>query len=552
MLKDPVTRRQCLKGLAAGAALTWPLARPRAGLAQSRPAAESAARATATVLLKEPIRNAGGQPAVIEPTVHGHFVEHLGGVVYDGIWVGPDSKIPNTGGIRTALVESLRRIRPPVIRYPGGCFADVYHWRDGIGPRESRPRRFGRWGDVSETNQFGTHEFMHFCRLVGAEPYLAANVGTGTPQEFQEWVEYCNAPADDPRVGTTLGAERARREVELHGGKPDPFRVRYWGVGNESWDCGGRFTPEDYCTEYRRFSTWLPGYGVPLFPIAAGPNGNDVRWTQRFFKKWVDYARAPISAWAPHYYCGTAGTSTRFTVAQWYELLAKASFIETIVTDQWTALAEFDPGHAVRLAVDEWGCWHPADPSLPPSHTFAQVSTMRDALVAALTLDTFHRHADKVCMSNVAQLVNCLHSLYMTHEDQLIETTNYHVFDMYQPHKGGTATSVRIDAPSIPLEGRPALPRVAGSASVRDGVATLTLVHAHASEPIELVVKWQSGAAGEAQGVVLAHERLNAANTPASPREVTPRPLAVREQAEGVLLHLPPACVVRLQSSVSA
>lgn len=519
-------------------------------MSQTRPAAESTLRAGVTLLLDEPVRHASGQAAIVEPNVHGHFVEHLGGVVYDGIWVGTESRIANTGGIRTALIESLKRLRPPIIRYPGGCFADAYHWRDGIGPRGARPRRFGRWGDVSDSNQFGTHEFMHFCRLVGAEPYLAANVGTGTPEEFQHWVEYCNAPAADPRVGTTLGAERAKQEVELYGRSPDPFRVRYWGVGNESWDCGGRFTPEDYCTAYRRFSTWLPGYGVPLAPIACGPNGNDVKWTRRFMAKWADGAKAPITAWAPHYYCGTAGTATQFSVDQWYELLERAALMESLVVDQWGALGEFDPSRSIRLAVDEWGCWHPPDPKLPVEFMFAQISTMRDALVAALTLDIFHRHAEKVLMSNVAQLVNCLHSLYMTRGEQVVETTNYHVYDLYAAHKGATAVGLRVDAPSIGYSrgGQPGrLFRVHGSASVREKTATLTLVHTHASEPIDVSVQIRGGAAREASGLTLAHAQLNAANTFENPKEVAPRPLQASVGPSGVMVQLPPASVTRVQ-----
>ena len=225
----------------------------------------------------------------IKPALYGQFAEHLGGVIYDGIWVGPDSKVPNIGGIRRALVEHVRRLGRVVVRWPGGCFADAYHWRDGIGPRAKRPRRFGRWREETESNQFGTHEFLRFCRLCDVEPYVAANVGTGSAEEFQRWVEYCNAPPGK----TTLADERVAN------GDREPFRVRYWGVGNESWGCGGKFTPEDYCTQYRKFTEWVPDYGVHPYLIASGPNGNDLNWTRRFFQKWKDYARAPSAGGRP-------------------------------------------------------------------------------------------------------------------------------------------------------------------------------------------------------------------------------------------------------------
>ena len=269
-----VTRREVLKQ-AVHAVSASAMAGITGSLVTRARAAEPKTEMTVEVLTNETI-------GTIKPALYGHFTEHIGGVIYDGIWVGPDSKIPNIDGIRRALVEHVRRLGKTVIRWPGGCFADRYDWRDGIGPRKARPRRFGRWQEDTESNAFGTHEFLRFCRLCEAEPYLAANVGSGSVEQFQRWVEYCNAPAGR----TTLADERVAN------GDREPFAVRYWGVGNESWGCGGKFTPEDYCTEYRKFTEWVPGYGVQPYFIAAGPNGNDVDWTQRFFKKWSDYARA--------------------------------------------------------------------------------------------------------------------------------------------------------------------------------------------------------------------------------------------------------------------
>jgi alpha-N-arabinofuranosidase len=501
-----------------------------------------------TVLLDEPI-------ATIRPELYSQFAEHIGGVIYDGIWVGPQSRVANIDGIRQQVVEHVRHLGPVAIRWPGGCFADKYHWRDGIGAREKRPRRYGRWRDETEPNQFGTHEFLHFCRICGAEPYLAANVGTGSPEEFQEWVEYCNAPA----AATTLADERAAN------GQREPFRVRYWGVGNESWGCGGKFTPEDYCREYRKFTEWLPGYGVALYLIAAGPNSNDLDWTRRFFARWVDGQRAPIQGWAPHYYCGTTGHALNFTQDQWYEQLFKANRMEALIKDQWSAVGEFDRNHKVKLVIDEWGAWHPSGTEINPRHLYEQMSTLRDALVAALTLDTFNRHAEKIDMANIAQLVNNLQSLFLADGDKFVAMPNYHVYSMYRPHQAGKAVRLIVEADDVSFyvggqhdrrQGQ--LFRVAGSASRRDPKrATLTLVHTHASDPAQVMIRLKGGLIDHVQWTVLTHDRLNAHNTFDEPDTVVPRPrdaaVTARDGAPGrgqraeLACVLPPASVNRFE-----
>jgi alpha-N-arabinofuranosidase len=475
----------------------------------------------------------------IKPTIYSHFAEHIGGVIYDGIWVGPDSKVPNTDGIRRSLVEHVRRLGRTAVRWPGGCFADKYHWRDGIGPRERRPRRFGRWQDVTEPNSFGTHEFLRFCRLCGAEPYLAANVGTGSAEEFQSWVEYCNAPAGSTSLADERGANGDRA----------PFGVRFWGVGNESWGCGGKFTPEDYCREYRRFTEWVPSYGVPLYLVAAGPDGNNLEWTRRFFKKWTDFARAPIQGWAPHYYCGTTGHALQFSQDQWYEQLDKANRMERLVLDQWAALGEFDREHKIKLIVDEWGSWHPAGTEINRRHLFEQMGCLRDALVAALTLDTFNRHADKVDMANIAQLVNNLHSLFLADGDRFVATPTFHVYEMYKPHHGAKAVRIDVQVPEVSFRGggqEKKLFRVAGAASVKGRDLTVTLVHTHAREPVEVTVRLQGGSAGAVRQTVLTHEKLNAHNTFDAPREVEPKAAAAEGHGPAVRCVLPPASVNRL------
>ena len=485
-----------------------------------------------TVLLDEPI-------GTIRPAIYSQFAEHIGGVIYDGIWVGPDSKIANIDGIRRTLVEHVRQLGPVVVRWPGGCFADNYHWRDGIGPRPARPRRFGRWREETETNQFGTHEFMRFCRLCNVEPYFAANVGTGSPEEFQEWVEYCNAPAGS----TTLADDRVKN------GQREPFGIRYWGVGNESWGCGGKFIPEDYCREYRRFTEWVPQYGVPLYLIAAGPNGNDTGWTKRFFARWADGARAPIQGWAPHYYCGTTGHALKFTTDQWYEQLHKANHMETLINDQWSALAESDPGHKIKLIIDEWGSWHPEGTEINKRHLYEQMGTLRDALVAALSLDTFNRHADKVDMANVAQLINNLHSLFLADGDRFVATPNFHVYTMYRPHQSGKSVRIAVEAPDVTFKagGREQkIFRVAGSASLggpKD--ATLTVVHTHSTEPAEVLIRLRGGSAIQVRQTVLTHTELNAHNTFEQPRTLVPKTTEIAARGTELKCVLAPASVNR-------
>jgi len=479
----------------------------------------------------------------IDPNLYGHFAEHLGACIYEGVWVGEDSPIPNTGGIRNDVAAALRRIRPPVIRWPGGCFADDYHWQDGVGPREGRPRRINiHWGQVVETNAFGTNEFVRFCRMVGAEPYICGNVGSGTPQEMRDWVEYCNYPG-----GTTLTDLRAAT------GDPEPLRVGYWGVGNENWGCGGSFTPEDYGTEYRRFATFLRNLGdTPAFLIACGPSGNDPEWTRRFFTKLRgDYGSGPpIHGYAAHYYCGTAGTATEYTEAQWYELLHRAGQMEPLIVQQRAAMDALDPARAIGLIVDEWGTWHPAAPGRNPAFLWQQ-NTLRDALVAALTLDIFNRHADKVVMANIAQTINVLQAMILTDGDSMLTTPTGYVYDLYQKHQGGISVRALFDAPEVSFEGG-RLFGLAGSASMKEGVLTITVVNPRVDDPVEAnVVLYGAGRIAEVHEVVLTHEDIRAHNTFERPQEVIPgAPRSVSASGMAFVYRFAPASVTRLDVTV--
>ena len=452
--------------------------------------------------------------ALIRPELYGHFAEHLGGCIDEGIWVGENSPIPNFGGIRSDVLEALRLLHPPVLRWPGGCFADDYHWEDGVGPRPNRPRRVNLWwGQDIETNGFGTHEFIQVCRYLGAEPYIGGNVGTGSPRELREWVEYCNFSGD-----STLARLRATN------GSPVPFGVRYWGIGNEAWGCGGIFCPEDYAAEYKRYATFVREFsGTRPFLIACGPDGNDANWTTRFFEKLGRFPQ--IAGYAAHYYCGTAGPSaTEFDLNQWYELLEKATRMEKLVLEQRALLDRFDPQRKIGLIIDEWGTWHLATPGRNPAHLWQQ-NTLRDALVAAITLDVFNRHADKLVMANIAQTVNVLQAMVLTQGEKMITTPTYHVFELYRTHQGGRSLRTSFEAPAISFaagDEKRQMVGLSGSASLKGDLLTLSVVNAHASLPAEATLDLQGSRLSEATLSTLTHSHLNAHNTFEQPNALRP------------------------------
>ena len=488
------------------------------------------------VRLDEPI-------ATIRPELYGHFAEHLGGCIDGGLWVGADSQIPNYDGLRADAIEALRRLRVPVLRWPGGCFADDYHWRDGVGPRRERPRTVNLWwGQTVENNHFGTHEFVNLCRFLGAKPYIAGNVGSGTPAEMRQWVEYCNFAGD-----STLARLRAAN------GSPAPFGVRYWGVGNENWACGGSMCPEDYAGLYRRFATYLRDFsGTELFLVACGPDGNDLEWTRRFFTKLNLGPRfGRIHGFAAHYYCGTAGPSaTEYDVDQWYELLEKAAQVERLIDQQRALMDEFDPGRRVGLVLDEWGTWHFPTPGRNPAFLWQQ-STLRDALVAAITLDTFNRHAEKLVMANVAQVANVLQAMILTRDADLVLTPTYHVFDMYSHHQGGKSVRADFEAPPVNFavgEERRTLAGLSGSASVSGDVLTVSVVNPHATLPLEAAIDLGGASAPRAATVrVLTHDDLTAHNKFDEPETLVPRERAIDVSGEWVYI-CPPASVSVIQT----
>ncbi|MDE3105058.1 MAG: alpha-L-arabinofuranosidase [Acidobacteriota bacterium] len=515
----------------------------------------------------------------ISPEIYSHFIEHLGGVIYDGVWVGPNSRIPNQNGIRTAFLDAMRAVQAPLLRWPGGCFADSYDWRDGLGGASSRPARTAFWGQ-QETNQYGLHEFMHTCRAIGCKPYLAANLRTLPARDFYQEVEYCNAPAGPvpshsaaPAVPNALATQRAAN------GDPAPFNVDLWGVGNESWGCGGNLSPEEYAAMYRRFTAWVPTYGSPLRLVAVGPNGDDASWTRRLFEALHD-GPDDHRMWglSVHYY--TSGSPTKFAAGdalqygagEYYDLLTRGALMEKVVTDHWQAMGSVathpnSGKNAVKLVVDEWGAWYGKGTELGEGYNLSQQSTMRDALLTGITLDIFQRHADKVAVANVAQAINCIHSLMLAQEEKFTVTPTFHVFKMYLPHRGAQAVRAEFTAGSIenPLAATAAgdsysgsadavrsLAGLSGSASLAPGSngkrLTLTVVNPHLDRAMTTAIALRGAIITGATGTVLASADVHDHNDFAHPDAVHPVQAKVSQPVAGRLVHsFPAASVTTLQ-----
>ncbi|MFZ0432227.1 MAG: alpha-L-arabinofuranosidase C-terminal domain-containing protein [Candidatus Acidiferrales bacterium] len=511
----------------------------------------------------------GESLGTISPNIYGHFTENLSGVIYDGIWVGKDSPVPNEDGIRKELVTEMRKIKPPVVRFPGGCFADSYDWRDGVGPSDKRPRRTNFWADSEDPaapashrfdpNQFGTNEFAHFCSLIGSQPYLAANVRSLPAEEFYRWVEYCNSPAGS----TTLADTRAAA------GYPQPFNVRFWGVGNEAWGCGGNFTPQEYAAEFRRYTTWVPRYGQTLSFIGSGPNVDDWQWTRGFFEELLRKGPEQLQSvygWALHHYAWNLsrgrtqdwvqakGDALKFDTVDWYELLREGDRMQSLIDGHWQIMGEFDREHSVKLVVDEWGPWYRPGSEATPGDQLEQMPTMRDAVFSAMTLDIFNRNPEKVAMANCAQLINCLNSLYLAHGDKFCVTPVGHIFEMYAAHQGGQGVRTVFTAPSVlyDRDGHTAsFWGLNGSASLHDKTLVLTLVNPHVSETRETRITIHGGKAGSAAATILASADIHAHNTFEQKDAVAPRAQTIATQDGGLTFECPPASVTKLVLELS-
>jgi alpha-N-arabinofuranosidase len=447
--------------------------------------------------------------------IYGHFAEHLGRCIYEGFWVGEDSTIPNTTGIRNDIVEALRRIHIPNLRWPGGCFADEYHWQDGVGPRAKRKRTINtHWGGVIENNHFGTHEFLHLCELLGCEPYIAGNVGSGTPLEMQEWMEYMTSD------GSSSMADQRRKN-----GREEPWQVRYFGIGNENWGCGGNMTPEYYADLYRRFQTYVRDYGDnQVYKVACGAHDFDYDWTEVLMREACRY----MDGLSLHYYTvpGTwadKGAATEFDEADWFITLKKASAMDAILTKHAEIMDRHDPDRRVGLIVDEWGVWHNVEPDTNPGFLYQQ-NTLRDALVAGITLNILNQHCDRVHMANLAQTINVLQALILTEGEGMLLTPTYHVFDMYQVHQDGTLLQTRVEDQAGYIHNGERLPQVNLSASKDEmGRVHISLCNLDPNNLAEVQLNLSGlDAIGQVSGQTLTAGAMNAHNTFDQPENLKP------------------------------
>jgi alpha-L-arabinofuranosidase len=472
---------------------------------------------------------------VINPNVYGQFAEHLGAGIYEGIWVGEKSAIPNSNGYRNDVVEALKNLKVPVVRWPGGCFADEYHWRDGIGDRAKRPVKVNtHWGGVPETNEFGTHEFMGFAELIGTKVYISGNVGSGSPQEMADWMEYMTSD-----TVSTLANERRKN------GRDKPWDVHYFGIGNETWGCGGNMTPEFYANLFRQYATYVkaPRGKRPVI-VASGGNDEETSWVDVLTKN----VQRDLDAISHHYYTiptgvwQKKGNSIGFPESEWISTLAKTILIDPYIAQNVKILDERDPKGRTAFYVDEWGTWYDPEPGREPGFLW-QHNSIRDALVAGLNFNIFHKHAKRVQMTNIAQMVNVLQAMILTEGPKMALTPTYHVFHLYIPFQGATSLGTEITTPNYSL-GKETMPMVSVSAA-RDANGKLQLALVNSDPRREAVVTTSVTGADvkSAQGRVLTAKTMDAHNTVASPEAVHPVKIAGERKGGKIVLRLPPKSV---------
>ena len=477
---------------------------------------------------------------LIRPELHSHFAEHLGSCVYGGLWVGQNSSIPNVNGYRKAAIDYLKELGVPVLRWPGGCYADQYHWSDGIGEPTKRPKRINaNWGMVVEDNSFGTNEFLQLCDLVGCEPYIAGNMGSGTPQEMSNWIEYLNADGN-----STLA------ELRKQNGHEKPYKVSFWGVGNESWGCGGNMTPDFYSDQYKRYATYCINYpGAPLKKIASGANADDYNWTEVCMKKINKWDMWGISM---HYYTiannwDHKGSATQFDEHDYFAALKSCLHIEDLVTKHSAIMDKYDPEKKVALAVDEWGIWTDAEPGTNPGFLYQQ-NSMRDAIIAASTLNIFNNHSDRVKLASLAQTVNVLQALILTNKEKMLLTPTYHVFDLYKVHQDATLLPVQFFSPDYAY-GKDKIPAINASASKdKDGAVHISLVNADAHSAIKINAAFLGLGYKTVTGQILTSAAFTDINSFENPNKVKPATFSdFKASADGLTVNLPALSVVVLE-----
>jgi len=473
----------------------------------------------------------------ISKEIYGHFAEHLGHCIYGGIYVGEDSDIPNIRGFREDVMGALKDMHIPLLRWPGGCFADTYHWKDGIGPQHNRPSIVNvNWGGVTEDNSFGTHEFLDFCELIDAEPYINLNVGSGTVQEASEWVEYVTSSNVSPMT-----------DLRKQNGREEPWNVKFWGIGNENWGCGGNMTPEYYSDLYNRFATYCRG---DLYRIAGGPNIADYNWMEVVMKKTTRH-RHLVQGVSLHYYTFTTawedkGSATEFDEKGWFSVLKNTLRMEELIDKHSAIMDKYDPDQKIGLIVDEWGDWFNVEEGTNPGFLYQQ-NTLRDALVAGTNLNIFNNHADRVKMANIAQMVNVLQSVILTKEDQMVLTPTYYVFKMYAVHQGATLIPMDLQCENYEVEGK-AIPAVSASASLKDGVISVTLCNLNPNQPKKIDISLPGSKHETMNAQVITSKNMSDYNDFGQDEKVTTQELKVNKPKDGQLsLELPAKSVVLVQ-----
>lgn len=478
--------------------------------------------------------NSKQERAKIDRNIYGHFAEHLGRCIYEGIWVGENPDIPNVRGIRSDVVKALRNLNIPVIRWPGGCFADEYHWKDGIGPKGTRAEMINtHWGGVVENNHFGTHEFFDFCEQIGAEPYICGNVGSGTVEEMSNWVEYINFDGKSPLA-----------ELRRKNGRDKPWNIKYWGVGNENWNCGGRMTAEHYADRFMNYNQYCRNYGDNvLYRIACGPRGDNYHWTDVMMKKCSHF----MDGLALHYYSRLKDTArivtmedgnvhylrnphrwdfsaTQFDKTEWDMTMRAAMYMEELVVKHSAIMDKYDPEKKVALIVDEWGTWYNVEPGTNPGFLYQQ-NTLRDAIVAGLHFNIFNSHADRVRMANIAQTINVLQAIILTEGSKMILTPTYHVFDMYRVHMDSTLLDFTMLSDDYEADGK-TIKKVNASASrSSDGKIHITLCNIDPDNSAEVLCLLDTLPANTPiSGTILTGNAMNTHNTFNDPNRIKPAP----------------------------
>ncbi len=473
----------------------------------------------------------------INKEIYGNFAEHLGRCVYEGIFVGKDSSIPNTDGIRNDVIEAFKNIKLPVLRWPGGCFADTYHWKDGIGDLSDRKKLINiHWGGVSEDNSFGTHEFLRLCELVGCEPYIAGNLGSGTVQEMAEWVEYMTSDVPSPMT-----------ELRKKNGKEQPWRLKYFGIGNENWGCGGNMTPEYYCNLYKQYQSYCRDYsGNHLAKIACGPNAYDYNWTETIMKNIPLQMMEGISL---HYYTVPYGNwehkgdAREFTDEDYYATIKETLSMEIMLNRHSEIMNRYDPEKKVALIVDEWGCWFDVEKGTNPGFLYQQ-NTMRDAIVASINLNMFNTHSDRVKMANIAQAVNVLQSVILTEGAEMVLTPTYHVFDLYKEHQENTLLYSYCENENA---GGKDFGAVSQSVSVDDnGKITMTISNCSLTESYDIDCNIIDTEIKNATARILTGD-VHAFNDFGTEPQVKIADYAVKNENGKLIVTLPPCSVVAVE-----